>query len=578
MPLVGRGRLGLLALAAGCFGTAMCVSDFDTRRQVPAERGTVGAEVFHVVCERVDVGESPDDLDFERARGVCDGEGVVADGGGTMAVGPKVRTMGERRSAIVAAIDRAIPRALYDDADGMLFNLLPLYGSDNGRDGGTTRLADGGTAPRDEDLLPQTTRAVSRLLTSIVNDASAPAALAAFSHHQGYRPPRIALGLTRALLGYPHLGDVLESTFSLVRDADIAHMPGAARDHFHALLDMASGELARAAPATAADAQSGTTLDAVADLVFRTDPSLATGHPRLVVRRDPFGMARIAQAGGSLPSPFVDVMPMDGFADSREGQYVDSHGRPLSVLTPFQANDAPDGMRDAEGRAVSSGLTVYEYVDLDQSLIGALLHDARSLVDPANSVALRFAHGASALLGPRAPATRDFMLNRACPTASDPAATCAVPPVQYSSFDTSRNAPLADFVHAVGLLLTHTDGDRILAAAQSLMTDHEPVMARALGAMLAITFDSGVTLLGLSAVPLASFAGSVGALLVVYGLSVVRRRGTSTMVLLLGGVTLTALLSAVMGFVQFMADFTQTFRNVRWMMGSLDVAAYAPLV
>lgn len=99
-----------------------------------------------------------------------------------------------------------------------------------------------------------------------------------------------------------------------------------------------------------------------------------------------------------------------------------------------------------------------------------------------------------------------------------------------------------------------------------------------LGAMLAITFDSGVTLLGLSAVPLASFAGSVGALLVVYGLSVVRRRGTSTMVLLLGGVTLTALLSAVMGFVQFMADFTQTFRNVRWMMGSLDVAAYAPLV
>ena len=99
-----------------------------------------------------------------------------------------------------------------------------------------------------------------------------------------------------------------------------------------------------------------------------------------------------------------------------------------------------------------------------------------------------------------------------------------------------------------------------------------------LGAMLAITFDSGVTLLGLSAVPLASFAGSVGALLVVYGLSVVRRRGTSTMVLLLGGVTLTALLSAVMGFVQFMADFTQTFRNVRWMMGSLDVAAYARLV
>ena len=99
-----------------------------------------------------------------------------------------------------------------------------------------------------------------------------------------------------------------------------------------------------------------------------------------------------------------------------------------------------------------------------------------------------------------------------------------------------------------------------------------------LGAMLAITFNADITFIGLSAVPLASFAGSLGALLIVYGLSVVRRRGTSTMVLLLGGVTLTALLSAVMGVIQFMADFTQTFRNVRWMMGSLDVASYTPIV
>ena len=98
-----------------------------------------------------------------------------------------------------------------------------------------------------------------------------------------------------------------------------------------------------------------------------------------------------------------------------------------------------------------------------------------------------------------------------------------------------------------------------------------------LGAMLAITFNADLALLGISAVPLASFAGSLGALAIVYGLSIIRRRGTSTMVLLLGGVTLTALLSAVMGFVQFVADFTQTFRNVRWMMGSLDVASYAPL-
>jgi iron complex transport system permease protein len=98
-----------------------------------------------------------------------------------------------------------------------------------------------------------------------------------------------------------------------------------------------------------------------------------------------------------------------------------------------------------------------------------------------------------------------------------------------------------------------------------------------LGAMLAIIFDVDLSLLGVSAVPLASFIGSLGALTVVYGLSAVRRRGTSTLVLLLAGVTLAALLSAIIGFVQYLADFTETFQTVRWLMGSVDVASYAPI-
>jgi iron complex transport system permease protein len=98
-----------------------------------------------------------------------------------------------------------------------------------------------------------------------------------------------------------------------------------------------------------------------------------------------------------------------------------------------------------------------------------------------------------------------------------------------------------------------------------------------LGAMMAITFNLDFAFLGVSAVPLASFAGSIGALAIVYGLSRARQRGTSALVLLLGGVTVQALLSAVIAFVQYLADFTQTFRNVRWLMGSLDIASYAPI-
>jgi iron complex transport system permease protein len=99
-----------------------------------------------------------------------------------------------------------------------------------------------------------------------------------------------------------------------------------------------------------------------------------------------------------------------------------------------------------------------------------------------------------------------------------------------------------------------------------------------LGAMIAITFNLDFSLFGVTAVPVASFIGSFGALGIVYGLSAARRRGTSTIVLLLGGVTVQALLSAIIAFVQYLADFTQTFRNVRWLMGSLDVASYPPLL
>ncbi len=102
-------------------------------------------------------------------------------------------------------------------------------------------------------------------------------------------------------------------------------------------------------------------------------------------------------------------------------------------------------------------------------------------------------------------------------------------------------------------------------------------MGATVGAMIAITFHIDVRLFGVSAVPLASFLGSAGALAMVYALAAARRRGTSTTILLLAGVALTALLGAVVRFIQVAADYSETFRSVRWMMGSLAVAGYAPI-
>jgi iron complex transport system permease protein len=97
------------------------------------------------------------------------------------------------------------------------------------------------------------------------------------------------------------------------------------------------------------------------------------------------------------------------------------------------------------------------------------------------------------------------------------------------------------------------------------------------GAVVAITLLPAFSIAGLSAVPLASFTGSLGALAIVYGLSVARSRGLSSTVLLLGGVILTSFLGAIVSLIQYLSDFSQTLRTVRWLMGSLDVGSYPPI-
>ena len=99
-----------------------------------------------------------------------------------------------------------------------------------------------------------------------------------------------------------------------------------------------------------------------------------------------------------------------------------------------------------------------------------------------------------------------------------------------------------------------------------------------LGAMLVIILGVPLSIVGIPAVPLASFAGSLGAVSIVYALARFRHRGLSTSVLLLAGVTLNSVFSAVIMFVQYLADYTQSFQAVRWLMGNLDVSSYGPIL
>jgi iron complex transport system permease protein len=100
----------------------------------------------------------------------------------------------------------------------------------------------------------------------------------------------------------------------------------------------------------------------------------------------------------------------------------------------------------------------------------------------------------------------------------------------------------------------------------------------ALGAMLAITFGWAYAWAGIPASAGASFIGSLAAVAIVYALSRARHGGMSTNVLLLAGVTMNAFFSALILFVQYFADFGQTYRILRWLMGDLDISSYEPLV
>lgn len=99
------------------------------------------------------------------------------------------------------------------------------------------------------------------------------------------------------------------------------------------------------------------------------------------------------------------------------------------------------------------------------------------------------------------------------------------------------------------------------------------------GAMVAITFGFVLPFgLPLGGVAGASLAGAGLAVLVVYALASARHSGLSTTVLLLAGVTMNSFFSALILFVQYLSDFTETFRALRWLMGDLDVAGYEPLL
>lgn len=90
-----------------------------------------------------------------------------------------------------------------------------------------------------------------------------------------------------------------------------------------------------------------------------------------------------------------------------------------------------------------------------------------------------------------------------------------------------------------------------------------------LGATLCIHLGLTFSVLRVSAESIGAFLGAMTSILLVYGLTRLRR-GFSTATMLLAGVALSFSFSSLILLIQYLSDYTQTFQMIRWVMGGLN--------
>lgn len=97
-----------------------------------------------------------------------------------------------------------------------------------------------------------------------------------------------------------------------------------------------------------------------------------------------------------------------------------------------------------------------------------------------------------------------------------------------------------------------------------------------LGASIWIRLGLTGAILGFAGVSIGALLGALGAVSLVYGLTRLRG-GFSSTTLLLAGVAVGFFFSSLIMLIQYASGLTHSFRIMRWMMGSLEVAGWEPV-
>lgn len=524
--------LGLVGLVVLSAVTPACAPELDTSRPTVA-RGTVGEEMFGVICDRVGAQALREDLTGDSFRTLCHkpkgGEyedkvdltklpaiasGAVDEKGAAVSVEKqrqsrdvsigRIEALARRRADLIRALDATFPETKIPIKD--IDNSDETKSCDAPKKSGegllTDQIAD--MLGRMGDLyndgtLPESTQSLARVMDAFKRSEEAQTAWARLSARQGYRPIETALGATRPVIAYPHLRDLSNASLRLLsadsnpyeldpkrdEDGNRIPVPGPSNEALNKMLEAAHEELlaVKADPKLAAlvatvDPAGRVVLsrprdnvEMMQEILFTSDPAFGGGSPRFIVKRDARGYAAIS--GGTVPAPFVDA-DKDGLPDVDEsGRFKTSDGS--LAPSPFPFPGSPTATRDPAGRALAGTRLLYEYIDTNQTFAAQMMSDMKALVNPdpeaKHETLMDMLGGLHVAVGPRVQKSKSYAEGRK---------------VDYTGI--APDSPLLDLVYAMGVILSDRGTDTTLALARELFASQQKPMARTTGAMIA-AFD-----------------------------------------------------------------------------------------
>ena len=406
------GGFAAIAVLGAC--AAACSNDFDTTR-TPPPRGTVGEELFGVLCDRVGAQALHEDLTGDSFHAIChkDTTGAYADHVDTTKLPPseegaidrdnnpvtvavqdanrahavaRVEALARRRGDLIAALDATFPDVTVPVKDIKNSDETQSCNAPGAGQSGERKLSDelADLLGRFQDLyndgtIPQSTESLARVFDAIKASPEAQQSLARFEARQGYRPLQVGLGAARPIVAYPNLRDLSNTALALLssdsdpykKDANGNHVfvAGVANPQFQKLIDVAHNEMLYATPDPAPKllndhvvdpsvsgrpllSRTRTNLEFLQQIFYAQNDAFGGGNPHVIVKRDDNGYAQVRLVNGKVPLPFVDSNPPDGIADVYgDGRFYTADGKP--PVPPFFAPGLPfSNTRDTCGRLI----------------------------------------------------------------------------------------------------------------------------------------------------------------------------------------------------------------------------------